>query len=164
MTDTARPLAARAPFLTTLVCASAAYAVIVSAVRFEGTPSAQYHTPTLVLAIHLATVIPALPLGAYVLWARKGTATHKMLGCIWAVMMMISAVDSIWVRETTGGIGPIHALSALTLVSIPLAIYHIRNGNVAAHRRAMMLTYAGLVAAGLFAMLPGRMMGNLVFG
>lgn len=164
MTDAARPFATRAPFLTTLVCALTVYCLIYSAVQIGGTPGERYHTPSWVLAIHLVTVIPALPLGAYVLWARKGTATHKMLGRIWATLMMITAVDSIWVRATTGGIGPIHAFSAITLAAIPLAIYHIKNGNVAAHRRAMTLTYAGLVGAGAFAMLPGRMVGNFIFG
>ena len=163
MTSQTPPLATRAPILVLLATAGITYALVALAVSMGRAPGVTYHTPLPVLVIHLATVIPAVPLGAYVLWSRKGDAMHKRLGRLWAAMMLITAIDSFWVRGMTGAIGPIHIFSAITLVSIPLAIYHIRTGNVEAHRRAMTYTYIGLLVAGLFAMVPGRLLGSLLF-
>jgi uncharacterized membrane protein len=123
-----------------------------------------YRTPLWALAIHLMTVIPAVPLGAYILLRKKGDALHRLLGKIWASLMMVTSVVSFWVRGATGHIGPIHIFSIVTLISIPLAIYHIRNGNVQGHMRAMRGPYIGLCVAGLFALAPGRMLGNMIFG
>ena len=116
------------------------------------------------LAIHVGTVVPALFLGAPILLMKKGTRLHKVLGRIWATLMMTTAVSSFWLTGLTGGIGPIHIFSVTTLLSIPWAIYNARKGNFIAHQRAMTGPYIGLFIAGLFSFLPGRMMGNLVFG
>ncbi len=138
--------------------------VIGGTVAMGRTPQDHYHTPIWALAIHLATVIPAVPLGAYVLWRPKGDALHRLLGKIWGMLMMITSLVSFWVRGATGHIGPIHIFSVLTLISIPLGIYHIRNGNVAGHIRAMRGVYIGMCVAGLFALMPGRMLGQIIFG
>ncbi len=116
------------------------------------------------LFIHVGTVIPALFLGAPILLMKKGTPLHKALGRIWATLMMTTAISSFWLTGLTGGIGPIHIFSVVTLVSIPWAIYCARKGDFLRHQRAMTGPYIGLFIAGLFAFLPGRMMGNLVFG
>lgn len=123
-----------------------------------------YQTPPWALWIHLATVVPAVPLGAWVLWGPKGTRGHKAAGRIWALMMMVTAIDSFWLRSLTGGIGPIHIFSILTLYSIPVSIWNARRGNIEAHRRAMVGVYAGLFIAGGFTMIPGRYLSTLFFG
>ena len=123
-----------------------------------------YQTPEWAIWIHLATVLPGLPLGAWVLWKPKGTRAHKIGGRIWGVLMIITAIDSFWIRSLTGTFSPIHIFSVLTLVSMPLGVWHIRNGRVEAHFRAMRGVYIGLCVAGLFAMMPGRVMGTLIFG
>lgn len=146
------------------VTAAATFAIIALSVSMGHSGGQTYHTPRIALLIHLLTVIPAVPLGGYVLFAGKGGTTHMMLGRIWGLMMMITAITSFWIRGTTGSIGPIHIFSVITLISIPLGVYHIRRGNVAAHRRAMMNTYIGLCVAGIFSAMPGRMIGALIFG
>lgn len=123
-----------------------------------------YETPKWAIYIHLATVIPGLPLGAWVLWSRKGTPAHKMAGRVWAMMMVITAIDSFWIRSLTGGISPIHIFSVITLVSIPRGIYYARIGNIAGHVSAMRGVYIGLVIAGLAAMVPGRFLSATIFG
>ena len=145
------------------VTAVATFAIIALSVSMGRDGAQAYHTPRIALLIHLLTVIPAVPLGGYVLFAGKGGTTHMMLGRIWG-LMMITAITSFWIRGTTGSIGPIHIFSVITLISIPLGVYHIRRGNVAAHRRAMMNTYIGLCVAGIFSAMPGRMIGALIFG
>jgi uncharacterized membrane protein len=153
-----------APLLLT-IAATATLTLLGYAMRGADTGGGgDYHTPAWALWIHLGTVIPAVPLGAWVLWGPKGTRGHKTAGRVWALMMLVTAIDSFWIRGLTGGIGPIHIFSVLTLVSIPLAIWHVRRGRIAAHRRAMIGVYIGLFVAGGFAMMPGRMLSGLFFG
>jgi uncharacterized membrane protein len=115
------------------------------------------------LIIHLGTVLPALPLGAWLLVRRKGGAVHKLLGRIWGGMMVTTAVSSFWLQEN-GGLSFIHVFSVITLVSIPLGVFWIRRGIMERHRRAMTSTYIGLVVAGLFAFAPGRLLWAWLFG
>lgn len=123
-----------------------------------------WETPAWALWLHIGTVVPALPLGAWVLMGRKGTPAHRMAGRIWAMLMVVTAIASFWIRDLTGGIGPIHLFSVLTLVSVPLSIWHIRRGNIIGHKRAMTGVYIGLVVAGLFALMPGRFLMTTLLG
>lgn len=116
------------------------------------------------LYVHLFTVIPAVPLGALVLWRDKGGRTHRLLGRIWGVLMMVTAVSSFWLQSLSGGLSFIHLFAVLTLVSIPLAVWNARRGNIRAHRNAMRGVYAGLISAGLLALVPGRTLGTWMFG
>lgn len=123
-------------------------------------------TPIWAIWLHVAVVLPAVPLGAWILWRPKGTSIHKFAGRLWAMLMLITAVDSYWLRtlDSGSGLGPIHLLSALTLVSVPMGIFYIRRGDVAAHVRAMRGNYIGLCIAGTAALIPGRFLGALFFG
>jgi uncharacterized membrane protein len=131
---------------------------------FSGGKPSGYGDAPFALMLHVGTVIPALFLGAPVLLMKKGTPLHKALGRIWASLMITTSISSFWLTGLTGGIGPIHIFSAVTLVSIPWAVICARKGDFVRHQRAMIGPYIGLFIAGLFAFLPGRMMGNLVFG
>ncbi len=143
------------------VLAISAYAI---ALQTFGRGEGMWENSPLLLGIHLATVIPALPLGAWVLRARKGDARHKQAGRIWAMAMMITAIVSLWLRSDDGSMSPIHIFSFMTMLSIPMGVYYAKVGNIGAHRSAMMGPYVGLAIAGMFAFLPGRLLGTLVFG
>ena len=59
---------------------------------------------------------------------------------------------------------PIHLLSILVLVTLPLAVLHARRHDIAQHRIAMLMLFTGaLVIAGGFTFLPGRIMHAVVF-
>jgi uncharacterized membrane protein len=107
-------------------------------------------------------VLPALPLGAYVLLRRKGGRMHRLLGRIWAGLMVTTAISSFWLGEN--GLSFIHLFSVMTLVSVPLAIFWIRRGNVERHRRTMTNVYIGLVVAGIFSFVPGRLLATWLYG
>jgi uncharacterized membrane protein len=128
-----------------------------------GTASEGHRAMPLPMIVHLATVLPALPLGAYVLLQRKGGSLHRLLGRIWAGLMTTTAIASFWLQDT-GGLSFIHIFSVVTLISIPLGVFWIRRGNVEGHRRAMVSVYIGLVVAGLFAFVPGRLLTVWLFG
>ena len=110
------------------------------------------------IAFHIASALLALALGALMLSLRKGTPVHRLLGRLWATVMVLVAVSSFWIMEIRDGAGfsVIHLLSAWTLVALALAVWFIRRGNVRAHKGFMIGTYLGLVGAGLGALAPGR--------
>jgi uncharacterized membrane protein len=116
------------------------------------------------LYVHLFTVIPAVPLGAYVLWREKGGRLHRLLGRTWAALMMVTAFSTFWLQSLSGGFSFIHLFAVLTLVSIPLAVRHARRGDMRRHRNAMRGVYAGLISAGLLSALPGRFLASVLFG
>jgi uncharacterized membrane protein len=59
---------------------------------------------------------------------------------------------------------PIHLLSILVLVTLPLAVIHARRHDIAQHRIAMLVLFTdALVIAGGFTFLPGRIMHAVVF-
>ena len=99
------------------------------------------------------------------LWRAKGTRSHKLLGRIWVALMVAVALSSFWIFEIRRGAGPslIHLLSVWTLLSLALAVYYIRRGNVRAHRGFMIGTFIGLVTAGALALAPGRALYRLFF-
>lgn len=120
---------------------------------------------TLPIAIHLAAVVPAVVIGVIQLAAKKGTRPHKTLGWVWVAAMAVLAVSSFWILGLArgGGFSWIHLLSAWTLFSLAAAIWFIRRGNVRAHQGFMIGTFAGLAAAGIGALAPGRTLYLLFF-
>lgn len=113
--------------------------------------------------IHLAATILALALGVAMLTRTKGTGSHRLLGWTWVVLMLTAAISSFWIRGITGGFSPIHGLSVLVLVLVPLAVLAIRRGRVKRHRFAMIgLFFGALVIPGLFTLLPMRLLGRLM--
>jgi uncharacterized membrane protein len=134
-----------------------------TALSFGSAPSTHAEPLSLPLLIHLGTVVPALPLGAYILISRKGGARHRALGRIWAGLMVTTAISAFWL-QSNGSLSYIHIFSVITLVTIPLSVFYIRRGWVERHKRAMTGTYIGLVVAGAFAFLPGRLLHVWLFG
>ena len=114
-------------------------------------------------ALHAGLAAAALCLGAAMLLRRKGTLSHKRLGRAWVTLMVAVALSSFWIFEIRRGEGPspIHLLSGWTLISLALAVWFIRRGNVRAHRGFMIGTFIGLAAAGLGALAPGRALYRL---
>ena len=116
------------------------------------------------MVVHLCAILPAIPLGAVMLWRRKGDRLHRLLGRVWVALMAVAATASFGLHGITGHIGPIHILSAITLVALPRAIWQARKGRIAEHRRTMTIVYASLIVAGYFTLLPTRLIGHFLFG
>lgn len=126
--------------------------------------------PYLSLAyVHLATVLPCFLIGAWLLLRRKGTTVHKRLGRAYAVLILFTALVTLPMPAAVGPrlldhFGFIHLFSLLVLFSVPAALYSIRRGNVAAHRSHMVGVYAGgILIAGTFALMPGRLLHGWLF-
>jgi uncharacterized membrane protein len=119
------------------------------------------------IQLHAFAAMAAFGLGAVQLAAPKGTLPHRTVGWIWVGLMAIVAASSFWIHEIRllGPWSPIHLLSIFTLIMLPIAVWRARRHRVADHRRIMTMTFVGaLVIAGLFTLLPGRIMHAVVFG
>src|ERR1700761_4275908 len=126
----------------------------------------------------LLEAAPAIPLhafaamGAFVLGlgqfaAPKGTLPHRTIGFIWVGLMLVVAGSSFWIHQIrlVGPWSPIHLLSIFTLIMLPLAVWKAHSHQVAAHQRIMISLFAGaLLIAGLFTLVPGRIMHRVIFG
>lgn len=122
---------------------------------------------SLAIQLHVLTVVPAALLGGYILVSRKGTPRHRMLGKIWVALMIASAFSSLFIHQIRlwGPFSPIHILSVVVIVSSLLAIYHVRHGNIRAHKAAMVSVYiGGIFGAGVFTFWPGRIMNQVFLG
>lgn len=123
---------------------------------------------TVPIVLHLATVLPALALGGIMFVRRKGDRPHRLMGRAYAALMVATALSSFWIGRPGTGIGGsgfsfIHIFSVWTLICVPWAIWFARTGNIAKHKSVMTGLYVGLVVAGLFTMIPGRLLGDLIF-
>jgi uncharacterized membrane protein len=120
-----------------------------------------------VVFVHLAGALVALLLGPLLLLGRKGRTAHRVLGWTWVLAMATSVVSSAFIESdlpSIGGIGPIHALTLLVAVMLPMGVMHARQGRATAHRKTMQGLYLGAcVGAGVFTLLPGRFLGQMLW-
>ena len=135
-------------------------------------PAPSFH-PELVLSLpwsvqlHVAGAMLALVIGALIFLLPKGTGFHRFIGWTWVSAMIVVAATSIAMIADfrNGGINALHVFTAVTVVSLWLALTGIRRGDVRRHAGAMTGLYVGgLIIAGLFAFIPGRVMWQVVFG
>lgn len=116
---------------------------------------------------HAFAAFAALAVGGAQLALPKGTPRHRAMGYVWVALMLVVAISSFWIQQIRliGPFSPIHILSILVLVTAPLAVWYAHTHRVAAHRGAMIKLYVfALVGAGIFTLLPGRIMHTVVFG
>lgn len=117
-----------------------------------------------VVQFHVLTATAALFTGAAVLFMRKGTARHRLIGQLAAACMAITAITSYWIHPRAGGYSWIHILSVVMLVSLTIAIVARRRGDLQSHKYWMLGALGGLTVAGLFTLMPGRLIHAVVFG
>jgi uncharacterized membrane protein len=120
-----------------------------------------------VIQVHAFAAMAAFAIGVVQLAASKGTLPHRTLGWIWVVLLAGIAISSFWIHQLRifGPFSPIHLLSILTLVMLPLAVLAAHRHNVKRHRRFMIgLFFGALVIAGAFTFVPGRIMHAVLFG
>jgi uncharacterized membrane protein len=119
------------------------------------------------IPLHAIAAMAAFVLGAVQLAAPKGTLPHRTLGWIWVLLMAAVAASSFWIHQIRllGPWSPIHLLSIFTLAMLPLGVRRAHRHQVNAHRRTMIGIFTGaLVIAGLFTLVPGRIMHAVLFG
>ena len=165
-----RPRHGLSPVLRAIVAGGSVLLLLIVGIAFTRfligvTPPTPYiENPALI--VHLATAIPAIPLGAWVLLTRKGGERHKLLGKVWLALMFVTAFSTLWLRGINGGsFSFIHALTLLTFIAVPKAIVTARRGDIVAHRQHLQGFFIGaLLLAGLSAFAPGRVLWQWLLG
>jgi uncharacterized membrane protein len=121
----------------------------------------------IVVQVHAFAAMAAFVLGVVQLAGPKGTLPHRTLGYVWVGLMLVIAASSFAIQglRQLGPFSAIHLLSVMVLVLAPMAVLAARRHKVSTHSRAMISIFAGaLVVAGLFTLVPGRIMHRVVFG
>lgn len=126
---------------------------------------------SLAIQTHFYTVVPAFVLGTIQMALPKGTRLHRWNGYVYMALMMLTATAAAFIPSfmeqgrVLGHFGYIHLFVILTYVTVPLALWSARRGDVRGHRSAMIGLYiGGILIAGGLAFMPGRIMHEMVFG
>ena len=120
-------------------------------------------TFTPVILVHTVAAFTAIALGAGMFLARKGTSSHRIAGRGWVALMLVTAVSSLWI-QSSGSYSWIHLLSVAVPLLLAAGAYFAITRNLRGHRRMMVGIYAlGLGVAGLFTLLPHRLLGKMLW-
>ena len=128
---------------------------------------------TPLIAIHLSAALAATAIGPVALWARRGRLQrprlHRAFGYAWVTLMVVTAVSALFIRDfrlpNLAGYTPIHLLVPVVLIGLLGAFRALAQGRIAAHRKAMTGMYIGACGvAGAFTLLPGRLLGQWLWG
>ncbi len=119
-----------------------------------------------VVWLHLVTIAIALALTPLLMLRRRGDRWHRRLGWTWSIAMFSTGVISLGIRGLgEGHLSWIHLFSLLTIVSVPLLVLAARAHKVQQHRSSVRgLIIGALLIAGVFTFIPGRILGNWMFG
>ena len=118
------------------------------------------------IQIHVATVVPAALIGPWLFLSRKGSPRHRLVGKVWLGLMVASALSSFFIHtiDILLGFSPIHLLSVYVLYASWSAIRAARTHQIRKHKLNVIGMYVGgIVIAGGFTLLPGRLMHEVIF-
>lgn len=163
---TAATFPARRLLLLAVVAGGAGLALVIASTFAHAPDWALLARQPRVIQLHIAAALTALLLGTVQLVGIKGTGVHRLIGWTWVVAMLTVAISSLFIRQVNpGSFSLIHLLSGWTLIALPMALFAIRRGRVARHASGMTWTFiGGLIIAGAFTFLPGRLMWEVFFG
>ena len=105
-----------------------------------------------VATAHVVAALSALGAGAAVLFFPKGTHTHRVIGSVYVLALVLVNLAALSLhRENTFGV--FHTLAVASLVTITVGFSPLLLGKrsppvIATHAYCMTWSYAGLVAAG----------------
>jgi len=123
---------------------------------------------SLAIQIHACAAIMAIFLGALALGRKRRDRLHKTAGYIWIVLMAVVAISTVFITAEVGptvaGFGVIHIFSVVVLVSLCVGLRAAVRRDIALHRKTMRALYIqSLGITGLFTLLPGRRMNEVLF-
>jgi uncharacterized membrane protein len=122
--------------------------------------------------VHIFAALGALVLGPFALWARlsgkQRPKLHRAFGYAWVTLMLITALSALFIHShfpQWWRFSWIHLFVPSTLMGLFFAFWFLVKGNINGHRKSMLGLYFGAcVGAGAFTLLPGRFLGQLLWG
>ena len=153
-----------APIDYVLASASVALLAVVAVALLRG--QAEWTKLPVVIWAHLGTIAIALALTPVMLTRPRGDRWHRTLGYVWLGAMAATSIASFGIRMMNDGkLGPIHILSALTLIGCARVIMTARGHQHVEHRRTIRLIVGGaLLLAGFFTFQFDRLLGQWLVG
>lgn len=121
----------------------------------------------LAVQVHVTAVCVAIVLTPIQLLLERGSKAHRLVGRIWMMAFALTALSSffIYTIRWLGPFSPLHILSVIALVSLFNAYRAARRGDIENHRWTILsLIVFALLGAGIFTLLPGRIMHDVVLG
>ena len=118
------------------------------------------------LQLHAATALIALCLGPVVLYRKRRDIWHKVIGYVWMLGMVVTAITSFWIREIMAieSMSPVHVFAFLNLGTVVFAIWAVRRGNIIAHKQALSnLYYFGIWGNFIVNFMPNRTIPKMLF-
>lgn len=119
------------------------------------------------IQLHVAAALLSVALLPLTLFRRRRDRVHKVAGYVWILAMLVTALSSFWINgiRMVGPFSPIHILSVVTVVNVIWALVEVKRRNIVAHETILRATaFWALGVAGLFTLLPGRLMSETLFG
>ncbi|MGH6888789.1 MAG: DUF2306 domain-containing protein [Rhizomicrobium sp.] len=101
--------------------------------------------------VHIVAAVSALAFGGIVVFSRKGTPVHRLLGLVYVFASLLLDLSALSIYDMTGHFGPFHvgAIFNLACVLIGVSAPILRKGDwLNRHFRWMGWSYFGLLAAG----------------
>ena len=136
--------------------------------------AARLHAPDMVLfaaqspaiKIHLATALAALVLGGVLMTRRKGRTFHRVAGWVWVSLVSVTAGSTLFITSLNHGKWSLlHLFTGWVLLILPIAVIWAKRHDVARHRRTMMgLFYGGFAINLMIALIPGRLLWDILLG
>jgi uncharacterized membrane protein len=165
-TPKVRPPGSLAPDALERVLAVGAVVLLVTVLAALVRGHAEWGRVPPIVWAHLFTIMIALALTPIMLVRRRGDRPHRVLGTIWVVAMIATALLSFEVRlSNPGGFSFIHILSVWTLIQVPIIWWSARTHNIVRHRTAVRgMVIGALLIAGFFTFPFDRLLGHWLFG
>ena len=114
---------------------------------------------------HAVAATLAVAIGVAQLWLAKGTSRHRLLGYVWAGLIVFVAFTGLFIFETD--VAPPFTylskpLSVLVLVMLWWGIRLARAGKVKEHRQTMIQLFWLTMLIGLLTIQPGRIVHQML--
>lgn len=127
-----------------------------------GLDLAAFAAAPLATRIHLVAIVTLLAAGYGMLSLPKGNRRHRTLGWTWVGAMVAMGAASLAIPHGPSPLaGYLGGGSAMVLLAY--AVFSIRRGDVAKHRRGMTIMMIALTFMLGVALLPGRLLHAVVF-
>lgn len=124
----------------------------------------------LLVQLHLAAGLGALLTGAMrLIWPRTDQA-DVLLGWSFLVLLVFATATAVFLpmppdSPNLGGVTLGHGFTVFAVLGVAAAVVAARRGNRLVWRKIVTATFAGvLLMAGLFEMLPGRLLNTVLAG
>ncbi|MEM9387863.1 MAG: DUF2306 domain-containing protein [Pseudomonadota bacterium] len=96
---------------------------------------------------HVSLAVIALIAGPAIFLSRKGTATHRAMGIVYLLAMLVVNASALSTYEMSGKPNLFHGFALMSLGAIVPGFIAVMRGNITSHYYFMSWSYFGLMAA-----------------